>query len=184
MLDERALLTASLFRIEKANSFEDKSTVASLGKPTLTQDGEQIHQGLELGLTGKVTDNLTLMGGATFMDLSIEKATNQALEGKKPINAATKMAKLFAEYNIPMIQGLTLTGGIYYTGKRYGNSSNTDIMPSYTLYDAGLRYKTKLGNYPTSFNLTAQNLTDKVYWIHSNGLGDPRSVAFSMKMEF
>ncbi len=184
MLDERALLTASLFRIEKANSYEDTSSVASLGKPTLTQDGEQIHQGIELGVTGKITDNLTLMGGLTLMDLSLKKHTNPNLEGKKPTEASTKMGKLYAEYNIPYIQGLTITGGAYYTGKRYYNSLNTDIMPSYTLYDAGLRYKTKIDKYPTTFNLNVQNITDEVYWIEGTMLGDPRSVAFSMKMEF
>ncbi|WP_418184960.1 TonB-dependent receptor [Aliarcobacter vitoriensis] len=184
MLDDKALLTASLFRIEKVNSYDDESTVSTLGKPTLTQNGEQIHQGLELGLTGKVTDNLTLMGGVTFMDLSIEKATNPDLEGKKPIDAATKMVKLFAEYNIPYINGLSINAGAYYTGKQYVDESNTDILPSYTLYDAGLRYKTKLGSYPTTFNLTTQNLADKVYWVNRTTLGDPRAVAFSMKMEF
>ncbi|WP_418185091.1 TonB-dependent siderophore receptor [Aliarcobacter vitoriensis] len=184
LFDEKLLLTSALFRIEKANSYDDNSTVASLGKPTLTQDGEQIHQGIELGLTGKVTDNLTLIGGVTFMDLSVKKATNKALEDKKPTNATSKMAKLFAEYNIPYINGLSINTGAYYTGKRYGDNLNTDILPSYTLYDAGLRYKTKLDKYPTTFNLNIQNLTDKVYWTDKYSLGDPRTVAFSMKMEF
>ncbi|WP_257119005.1 TonB-dependent receptor, partial [Aliarcobacter vitoriensis] len=181
MLDERALLTASLFRIERANQYTDNTTTP---KPTLTQDGEAIHQGIEIGLIGKVTDNLTLMGGVTFMDLGIEKHTNKDIEGKKPIEAATKMAKLYSEYNIPYINGLSINAGAYYTGKKYSDEANTDILPSYTLYDAGLRYSTKLGNYPTSFNLNVQNLTDKVYWTNGNMLGDPRSVAFSMKMEF
>ncbi|RBQ29983.1 TonB-dependent siderophore receptor [Aliarcobacter vitoriensis] len=180
IFDEKALLTAALFRIEKANQYEVNTTP----KPTLTQDGEQLHQGIELTVTGKVTDDLTLFGGVTFMDLSVEKATNPALEGKKPTNVATKMAKLFAEYNIPYINGLSINAGAYYTGEKYGDSVNTDIIPSYTLYDAGIRYKTKLDKYPTTFNITAQNLADKVYWTNIQQLGDPRAVAFSMKMEF
>ncbi|MCR1815537.1 TonB-dependent receptor [Aliarcobacter butzleri] len=179
-LNENILLTSALFRIEKSNSYEVDTTP----KPTLTQDGEQIHQGMELTVTGKVTDNLTIFGGTTFMDIEVEKADNPAIEGKKPTNAATKMAKLYAEYNIPMIQGLTVTGGAYYTGEKYGNRLNTDKIPSYTLYDAGLRYKTKLDKYPTTFLLNVSNLTGEDYWASSNYLGDPRSVAFSMKMEF
>ncbi|MCG3705381.1 TonB-dependent receptor [Aliarcobacter butzleri] len=58
------------------------------------------------------------------------------------------------------------------------------MLPSYTLYDAGLRYKTKLEKYPTTFLLNVANLTGKDYWASSSYLGDPRSVAFSMKMEF
>ncbi|WP_152057786.1 TonB-dependent receptor domain-containing protein, partial [Aliarcobacter butzleri] len=174
------LLTGALFRIEKANQYSDLSTP----KPKYVQDGEQIHQGIELGITGKVTDDLTIIAGGTFMDIEVEKSNNKALEGKKPTEAASKMAKLYAEYDIPYVKGLAITGGAYYTAKKYGNGLNTDIMPSYTLYDAGLRYKTKLDKYPTTFNLNVQNLTDEAYWTNSWQLGDPRSVAFSMKMEF
>ncbi|MFV7789414.1 TonB-dependent siderophore receptor [Aliarcobacter lanthieri] len=180
-LNDSVLLTGALFRIEKANEYEDNTTTPL---PTLSQDGEQIHQGIELTLTGKVTDNLTIFGGGTLMDIEVKKADNPIIEGKKPINAASKMAKLYAEYNIPFFSGLTVTGGAYYTGEKYGNELNTDKIPSYTLYDAGLRYKTKLDKYPTTFLLNVSNLTGEDYWASSNYLGDPRSVAFSMKMEF
>lgn len=179
-LNESILLTSALFRIEKANQYSDFATP----KPKYVQDGKQIHQGLEITATGKVTDNLTIFGGGTLMDIEVEKSNNPAIEGKKPTSAATKMAKLYAEYNIPFISGLTVTGGAYYTGERYGDSMNTDKIPSYTLYDAGLRYKTKLDKYPTTFLVNVSNLTGKDYWASANYLGDPRSVAFSMKMEF
>nr|WP_228131106.1 TonB-dependent siderophore receptor [Aliarcobacter lanthieri] len=184
ILDEKLLLTTSVFRLEKANSYTDESTMGTLGKPTLTQDGEQIHQGIELTATGKISDDLTVFGGLTFMDLSLEKIEDEALKGNKPTLAATKMAKLFAEYKIPYIDGLSINAGAYYTGKKYVDQENKDIIPSYTVYDAGLRYKTKIDKYPTTFNLNVQNLTDKVYWTNANGIGDPRTVAFSMKMEF
>ncbi|MCT7618312.1 TonB-dependent siderophore receptor, partial [Aliarcobacter butzleri] len=179
-LNESLLLTGALFRIEKANNYENNSTI----KPKLTQDGEAIHEGFEVTMTGKVTDNLTLFGGGTLMDLNVEKASDKNLEGKKPTNAATKMAKLYAEYSIPQISGLTITGGAYYTGKKYADEANTDVLASYTLYDLGLRYKTKIDKYPTTFNFNIQNLTDEVYWASNFELGDPRTVAFSMKMEF
>jgi iron complex outermembrane receptor protein len=180
LFNEKVLLNGSLFRIEKANEYEKDTTP----KLTLTQDGEEIHQGIELGITGKVTDNLTIIAGGTLIDLSVEKVEDKALEGKKPINAASKMAKLYSEYEISQIKGLAITGGAYYTGKSYGDRANKDVLPSYTLYDAGLRYKTKLDKYPTTFNLNIQNLTDEVYWTRNNMLGDPRSVAMSMKLEF
>ncbi|MFW3380881.1 TonB-dependent siderophore receptor [Aliarcobacter butzleri] len=179
-VNESILLTSALFRIEKANQYSNNETPM----PKYVQDGEQVHQGIELTFTGKVTDDLTLFGGGTLMDLSIEKSNDKSLEGKKPTNAATKMAKLYAEYNIPQINGLTVTGGAYYTGEKYGDDLNTDKIPSYTLYDTGLRYKTKLDKYPTTFLLNVANLTGKDYWASSSYLGDPRSVAFSMKMEF
>lgn len=174
------LLTGALFRIEKANQYSDLTTPI----PKYVQDGLQIHQGIELGLTGKVNDHLTLISGLTFMDIAVDQSNNKALEGKKPTEAASKMAKIYAEYNIPYINGLTITGGAFYTGKKYADGLNTDVMPAYTLFDLGMRYSSKIGNYPTTYNLNIQNITNKTYWTNSWQLGDPRTVAFSIKTQF
>ncbi|MDK2063935.1 TonB-dependent siderophore receptor [Aliarcobacter butzleri] len=177
-VSENLLLSSALFRIEKANSYEDLTT----SPKTLTQDGLVIHEGLELTATGKITDNLTIVGGGTYMDLEIDKAN--ANVGKKPTNVASKMAKLYAEYDISAVKGLTVTGGAYYTGESYRDGVNTDVIPSYTVYDGGLRYKTKLDKYPTTFIMNVTNLTDKKYWRSPTSFGEPRNLALSMKMEF
>ncbi|MDN5043448.1 TonB-dependent siderophore receptor [Aliarcobacter butzleri] len=178
-VSENLLLSSALFRIEKANRY-DKDLPS--GMKEVTQDGLEIHEGLELTATGKVTDNLTIVGGGTIMNLEIDKAASN--EGKKPADTASKMAKLYAEYDISAVKGLTLTGGAYYTGESYRDAENTDIIPSYTVYDGGLRYKTKLDKYPTTFIMNVTNLTDKKYWRSSTSFGEPRNLAFSMKMEF
>lgn len=178
-VSENLLLSSALFRIEKANRY-DKDLPS--GMKEVTQDGLEIHEGLELTATGKVTDNLTIVGGGTIMNLEIDKAASN--EGKKPADTASKMAKLYAEYDISAVKGLTLTGGAYYTGESYRDAQNTDIIPSYTVYDGGLRYKTKLDKYPTTFIMNVTNLTDKKYWRSSTSFGEPRNLAFSMKMEF
>ncbi|MDN5059762.1 TonB-dependent siderophore receptor [Aliarcobacter butzleri] len=178
-VSENLLLSSALFRIEKANRYDKK---LPNGMDEVTQDGLEIHEGLELTATGKVTDNLTIVGGGTIMNLEIDKAASN--EGKKPADTASKMAKLYAEYDISAIKGLTLTGGAYYTGESYRDGQNTDIIPSYTVYDGGVRYKTKLDKYPTTFIMNVTNLTDKKYWRSSTSFGEPRNLAFSMKMEF
>lgn len=177
-ISQNLLLSSALFRIEKANSYEEQTS----SKPILTQDGLVIHQGLELTVTGKVTDNLTVVTGGTIMDLEIDKAESN--EGKEPTNVASKMAKLYTEYDIPMVQGLAVTGGAYWTGKSYRDAANTDVIPSYTVYDGGFRYKTKLDKYPTTYIVNVTNLTNKEYWRSSTSFGEPRNIALSMKVEF
>jgi iron complex outermembrane recepter protein len=177
-ISQNLLLSSALFRIEKANSYEEQTS----SKPILTQDGLVIHQGLELTVTGKLTDNLTVVTGGTIMDLEIDKANSN--EGKKPTDTASQMAKLYAEYNIPMVQGLAVTGGAYWTGKSYRDAANTDVIPSYTVYDGGFRYKTKLDKYPTTYIVNVTNLTNKEYWRSSTSFGEPRNIALSMKVEF
>ncbi|MCG3679695.1 TonB-dependent siderophore receptor [Aliarcobacter butzleri] len=180
-VNESLLLSSALFRIEKANTFNERT---SNGKITVNQDGLQIHQGLELVATGKITDNLTIMAGGTLMDVEVDKATNKQQEGKKPTGVSSILAKLYAEYNIPMVQGLTLTGGAYHSGSKYQDSFNKNKIDGYTIYDAGIRYKTKIDKYPTTFNLNVANLTDEDYWATTYSLGIPTTVAVSMKMEF
>lgn len=180
-ISDSLLFNSALFRIEKANSYEE--TTAN-GKKTINQDGLEIHQGLELTVTGKVTDNFTVIAGGTLMDLEVDKATNQDLKGKKPTGIASRLGKIYAEYNLPSVEGVTLTGGAYYTGSKYKDSLNEQKIDSYTIYDAGIRYKTKIDNYLTTFNLNITNLTNEDYWATTWQLGIPRNIAFSMKMEF
>lgn len=180
-ITENVLLSSALFRIEKVNSYDE---MTSNGKITRNQDGEQIHQGLELTLTGKATDNLTIIAGGTLMDLGVEKATNISLEGKKPIGVATEMAKIYAEYAVAQLPGFTVTAGAYYTGGKYKDSMNLQAINSYTLFDAGVRYQITISGVPTSFNLNIGNLTNEDYWSSYWQLGIARNIALSMKMEF
>jgi len=90
----------------------------------------------------------------------------------------------FAEYALPWIPGLSLTGGIYYTGEKYGDAANTDKIPSYTLYDIGARYTTRVLDKALTVRLNIINLTGKNYWQDANYLGVPRTVAFSVSTSF
>lgn len=112
-INPNLLLSTALFRIEKANQYSDLATPI----PNYVQDGLQVHNGVELVLTGKITDNLTIMGGGTLMDIGVQKADDPALEGKKPTNAAARMGKVYAEYALPWIPGLSLTGGFIILGR-------------------------------------------------------------------
>lgn len=174
------LLTAALFRIEKANQYSDDGTPT--GK--YVQDGLQVHQGLELSATGKLTDSLTLIAGGVWMDLSVEESNNPALEGKHPAGVAEKMAKLYAEYDVTALPGLTLSGGVFYTGGYYGDALNTDEIKSFVVGDIGARYATSIFNTPTTLRLNVTNVGGADYWATNYSLGIPRTVAFSVLMQY
>ncbi|WP_293985720.1 TonB-dependent siderophore receptor [Sphingobium sp.] len=178
---EGLLITAALFRIEKANSYED---VTSSGQLTITQDGLQIHQGLELTLSGKVTDRLTLIAGGTLMDAKVRKADNPALEGKKPTDVSNRLAKIFAQYEIPGISGLSLSGGAFYAGPTYKDAANLQKIDGYLVFDLGAHLKTTIVDHPVSFNLNVANLTNKSYWASMYVIGLPRNIAFSVRTSF
>ncbi len=178
-VNDRIILGSALFRIEKANQYSDNA----LPLATYVQDGLQVNQGIEFSITGKLTDDLTVITGGTAMDMSIEKSNNPALKGKKPTEKASVLGKLYLEYDTPWLDGLSLTGGAYYTGKSYGNGQNTDVIPAHTTFDAGMRYDTNIGSNPVKFNLNISNLSDKKYWTNSYYVGNPRTVSFSVKVD-
>jgi len=62
---ERFSVNTSLFRLEKANRYD----LPTQPMPTYTSDGLQVHQGIELSIIGKLTENLSVMTGGTLMDL-------------------------------------------------------------------------------------------------------------------
>ena len=178
-----SLLTAALFQIDKGLQYYERS--GTTGPYTYVQDGRQVHKGLELTSTGRVLQGLTVVGGLTIMDAKVTRnKQTPALEGKTPANVAENFAKVYAEYDLPAVAGLTLTGGIYYTGKQAVDALNTDEVPDFTTADIGVRYKTRLSGLPLTLRLNVSNLTNKSYWLTANSTGAPRTVGFSGQIEF
>lgn len=169
----KLLLTGAVFDIEKAYEFTDSNNV-------YTQNGRQNHTGMEFSASGKVLDNWTVVGGVTALTAKVKGSD---LDGKSPINVAKVVAKVYAEYALP-VPGLSLTGGVYYTGKQWADDVNTDRLPAVTTADLGVRYATQISGKPLTLRLNVSNLADKSYWLNSYYVGAPRSVAFSAQVRF
>jgi len=176
------LLTAAIFEIDKG--LEYYKEVAD-DKRKLVQDGRQVHRGLEFTATGKLTENLTLVGGFTLLDAeSNNQKIDTDIEGKTPKGVAETMAKLYGEYTIAAVPGLVINGGFNYTGDFYGDAANTDDLDGYTLVDIGARYTLDIAQQDLTFRLNVNNLTDHRYWANDRFLGDGRRVTLSANIEF
>lgn len=169
----KLLLTGAIFDIEKAYEFTNSDNV-------YTQDGRQKHTGIEFNATGKLFDKLTVVSGITALN---PKVKGSDLDGKSPINVAKVVAKVYAEYALP-VPGLSLAGGVYYTGEQWADSANTDRLPAVTTADLGVRYATQMSGKPLTLRLSVNNVADKSYWLNSYYVGAPRTVAFSAQMQF
>lgn len=174
-------VNAALFRIDKVNS------AIAPADNVFKQDGREIHQGLEVVASGKLTERLTVVGGFTVMDAHVEKATaNTASEGKTPVNVPEEQARLYLEYALPFVPDLTLTGGANYFGQRPVNTLNTDYLDAATTFDLGLRYEPEVYGHKVNMNLTVSNLFDTAYWAYYRSgdgllLGAPRVISFNLK---
>ncbi len=129
------------------------------------QDGEGRVRGVEL--EGRVTplDGFSVIGAATWMDSEITRSNNGYL-GKQLAMVPDWTAALWADYTFQggVLEGLSLATGVRYNGASYGDSANLYRTPSYTLWDAAIRYDAgRIGAVATQFALNVSNLSDKQY---------------------
>jgi iron complex outermembrane receptor protein len=178
-------LTLAAFQIDKANNYIITNPDGTL---TQNQDGRQIHKGIEFTATGKVTDDLTIRGGGTYLDPEVTKTNDPTLLGKRPLAVSKWRASLYGEYRLPFLQSLYLTGGVSYVGSSYFDAVNTLLVPAYAVGDVGLRYETAFNGTPVIMRLNVQNVADHHYWIQNGAgaiaLGFPRTYTFSATAKF
>lgn len=171
-----ALLTFAAFDITKAYAYLDPNTLI------YRSAGIQHNQGIELALSGKISRDLTLFGGFTAIHARIED--DPTLKGKRPVDVPAEIFKLYAEYNIHDIPGLTLTGGINYASNFAAFADNHQFLPDVWTGDVGLRYETIIGNTPFITRLDVTNVTDESYWMSSRFIGAPRAVMLTGETQF
>lgn len=188
----RLLLTAALFQIKRPFAYTNASGEYGI-------DGEQRNRGLELLADGDVTDRLHLFGGMTWLDPRLVKTASRQTTGKQIVGLPRYTASLFAAYDLPVLSGTDIHGGIHYMGQRMTDNQNRGQVSGYTTLDAGAAYKTRLFNTATTFRLDVTNLTNRRYWTNivpgglngysgagyaSASVGEPRRVEVSMQLSF
>lgn len=133
-------------------------------------DGEQRHRGLELNASGEVTEELSLIASASFIDAEIRGLSGETeLIGNRPANVPEVQANVFLDYVLPFAERLSVNAGAYYVGEREQSVQNTLQLPSYVRLDAGLRYQFV---YPAAtLRLKVENLSDREYWVSAGATG-------------
>ncbi|MDN5621531.1 MAG: TonB-dependent siderophore receptor [Acinetobacter sp.] len=174
--------TLSLFEIEKPSSYTDP--VSNI----FTADGEQRNRGVEWSFFGAPIANLRVIGGVAYIDPELTKTAGGKNQGNTATGVAKQQAKLGMEWDISMLQGLTLTGNATAVSKQYINQENTLHASGRTLFDVGARYKTNVSSFPLSLAASINNVTNKAYWgmpqLSSLALGAPRTYMLSASIDF
>ncbi|MDS1139418.1 TonB-dependent receptor [Pusillimonas sp. SM2304] len=170
----------SAFQIARPNAYTDPvSNVYSFG-------GEQRNRGVELSFYGEAAKGLRLMGGIAYTQAKLTKTAGGVDQGKLATAVPAWQAKLGAEWDVPAVQGLTLTGNMVSMSKQYINADNSLSVPGRTVFDLGARYMTSIADHPLTLRATVQNLTNKAYWAGSlaSGTGAPRTFLLSASLEY
>ncbi|MCW2293349.1 iron complex outermembrane receptor protein [Pseudomonas sp. BIGb0408] len=182
-------LGAALFRIDQALQYSRPNDDGTL---TYVQQGKQRNIGLELSASGQAARDLQLSASAAVIRARAIDSGTEAYEGHQAVNVPRVRASLSADYRIPGVQGLSLLGGLQYSGSKYANPSGTVKVADYTVFNLGSRYTTRIEGYETVLRLTVDNLFDKRYWRDTGAYqgdgylfpGDPRTARLSATVSF
>ncbi|MFJ3368787.1 TonB-dependent siderophore receptor [Pseudomonas sp. NPDC086251] len=177
----------ALFDIKKRNVL-----VANAEGPTTIYSaaGEVRSRGLEVDLSGQLSDRWSLIGSYAYTDAEVTEDPDY--KGKKLQNVAKNSGSLSAVYDFGTIVGgdqLRVGAGARYVGERAGNAVNDFDLPSYTVADAFATYDTKVDGQKVKFQLNVKNLFDRTYYTSAASrffvsMGDSRQVMLSSTLEF
>lgn len=178
-------VTAALFEIEQPSFFTDPGT------RLFAQTGLQVNRGVEFNVLGEPVAGVRLLGGVSFFDPRLERTAGGAFDGKAVPGVPTTQLNLYGEYDLPpwLAPGLTLTGRAVYTSGVFYNNANTQTIPDWTRFDAGLRY-TFEGSWgkPVTLRANVENIFDNAYWQSAArgflAVGAPRTFVVSATMDF
>ncbi|HEY4250530.1 MAG TPA: TonB-dependent siderophore receptor [Roseomonas sp.] len=162
--DLNALFTAAIFDLRQDNV----STTDPVNTLFLVQTGQVRSRGLELSATASPLPGLNLRAAYTYLETEITRSNVPGTVGRRQPNVPQNIASLFASYSFQdrPLRGLTLGGGLRYTGTAYTTQQNTQRMPGYTTVDALVSYDLgamtdRLRGAVVSVN--AQNIFNKRY---------------------
>jgi iron complex outermembrane receptor protein len=174
--------TFSVYEIKRPSSYTDPVTnIFSFG-------GEQRNRGVEWGFFGSPLDGVRLLGGVAYVQPKLTRTAGGVNEGRIATAVAQRQAKLGVEWDVPALEGLTLTGNATAMSKQYISADNRLSVPGRTLFDVGARYSTTVAGRPFALRASVNNVTNKAYWgmplLSSLALGAPRTVLLSATMDF
>lgn len=177
--------TFSLFSILKPSTL----VIAGTPRSTLVLDGEQKNQGFEWTISGQLSRQVRVLGGATYTVGEQVRASSAANDGKKAPGVPAWTVNLGSEWDLPWVNGLTLNGRVTYTGPQYLDAANKLELPSWTRWDAGANYALGAFGKPVVLRFAVENLTDENYWSgrFNEGfatLGSPRTYKLSATVDF
>ncbi|MEA1618041.1 TonB-dependent siderophore receptor [Erythrobacter sp. T5W1-R] len=176
-----ALLTAAYFDISQPLATFDE-------RDFFDYIGDQNHRGFELTLSGELTPNLRVIAGGLYLDPTINNPDNPAVNGNRPSGVPRYQANLYADWKLPMVPGLAVNAGLFYTGDRVANDINTFTIDGYVRFDLGLRYAFEIGDQRLTARVNVRNVTDEDF-IEGTAFGQflfgsPRAAFFSLTTEF
>lgn len=166
LMNSDMLLTAAVFDVKKEN------VISTNGSGAVTQVGELQVRGLEVGVTGNITEKLSTQSGITWLDTEVTASDIPAEVGEAFPNVAEKSA--YAQLRYQLFDRFAIGGTITYTGEIHGGTpnepANNNTLDSVVRYDLMAEYAITEA---LSARFNVLNATDETYYTALYRSGSP-----------
>ena len=182
LLDSRLGMTVAAFHLTKENVL----TADPADSTYQIAAGEVRSRGIDLQLTGQLTDEVRVIGAYAYVDAEVTK-DNTLASGSRLLNVPEHSGSLLGVYEFldGGLKGLELGGGVNYVGDRSGNVADSGFeLPGYTTVDLLARYKatqdlTLGANLNNAFDRTYYERSYSNVWVMP---GAPRNLSLSLSL--
>jgi iron complex outermembrane receptor protein len=167
--DGRLSSTLAFYNLNKTNI--PATNLNTLDPNDLIAIGEARSRGIEIDLSGQVTDRLSFIGTYAFTDAEIIKEAVNAFptSGGKPGDplpgAPKHQSSLGAKYEV-LPERFELGSGVYLVSENPGVQGDTVDTPGYGRWDAFAAYHFKLGESRLTAQVNVNNILDKEYFYY------------------
>ncbi|MDR9750098.1 TonB-dependent siderophore receptor [Pseudomonas sp. SZMC_28357] len=181
LFDDRLSATLAAFHIDKENVL-----ALDPGTDTSRAMGKARSQGLDLQVSGQLSDALRVIGAFAYIDAEVTEGDAAIPAGSRILGVAKRSGSLLGVYEFQdgHLRGSDVGAAFTYVGDRSGESGGEFELPAYHTVDLLAHYKAS-ENVTVGLNLN--NLLDEKYfersysnyWVNP---GEPRNFTVSLTL--
>jgi iron complex outermembrane receptor protein len=147
-----ASLVATVFDIKKLYFNLDPSN-------TFRELGELENKGLELSLSGNLTDQLDVVAGAVLSEPIVSgEAVRLGISGDRPIGIRSRKFIFDANWRPPGLTGLSFDLGVNHYGSVPATLDGIAVIPAFTTVDWDTRYEFQMAGQTASLKFAVMNM--------------------------
>jgi catecholate siderophore receptor len=173
--------TLAFYQLDRLNTVATDPNDPSV---SFLVDGQRT-RGIELGLSGEITDQWRVIGGYSYQDAEItESVSANAPKGNKVAQVPEHTVSFWNRYDITPHWGVGL--GAVYRSEMYAATDNRVRLPGFLRFDGAVYYTV---NDNVQVQVNVENLFDKEYYAsaHNNNNimpGSPIAATAALRVRF
>lgn len=173
--------SAAAFDVERGAAYGNAGNV-------YVQDGVTRYRGLDSALRWNIDARWSVDASATWLESARYQEGSAAIEGNRAEGAPRLQAAVQLAWRNPGALDIGAYGAVRYGSGVQIDAANRHALPSWTVFDLGASWRTRVGETPLTLRAALENIADRRYaqYVQSTFFypGTPRSLALNLQLDF